>query len=152
VVEAAVNMAQAGATAGEIVNKLQDQIQRTHVFAALDTLEYLKRSGRMHWALAGVGGLLQIKPILLMHDGNPTVSRVRTEAKAMQYVRDLLEERAPFERVALVHTHAAEKAEMLRQKCTDLLPEDELLSVDITPVIGANIGPGAVGFAVISEA
>jgi fatty acid-binding protein DegV len=50
-----------------------------------------------------------------------------------------------------VHTHAAEKAVMLQRKCADLLPEDSLLSVDITPVIGANIGPGAVGFAVISK-
>ncbi|MGD8605498.1 MAG: DegV family protein [Anaerolineales bacterium] len=150
VVETAAKMAQSGATAQEIVKGLQDQIARSHVFAALDTLEYLKRSGRMHWALAGIGGILQIKPVLLMHEGNPTVSRVRTDAKAMDYVRGLLEERAPFERVALVHTHASEKAELLRQKCADLLPQEELLSVDITPVIGANIGPGAVGFAVIS--
>lgn len=152
VVESAVKMAQAGASAAEIVQGLQDQIGRSHVFAALDTLEYLKRSGRMHWALAGIGGLLQIKPVLLMHEGNPTVSRVRTDKKAMNTVRESLLERAPFERVALVHTHAAEKAEMLRKMCADVLPMEALLSVDITPVIGANIGPGAVGFAVISEA
>jgi DegV family protein with EDD domain len=151
IVESAAQMARTGATAEEIVDGLQSQIMRSHVFAALDTLEYLKRSGRMHWALAGIGGILQIKPVLLMHEGDPTVSRVRTEAKSMDYVRDLLQERAPFERVALVHTHAHEKAEGLRKMCADLLPQGQLLSVDITPVIGANIGPGAVGFAVISE-
>lgn len=151
-VESAADMAKSGASASEIVQGLESQITRTHVFAALDTLEYLKRSGRMHWALAGVGGLLRMKPVLLMHNGDPTVSRVRTDAKAMDYIRGLLQERAPFERVALVHTHAPEKAERLREMCSDLIPEEKLLSVDITPVIGANIGPGAVGFAVLSKA
>jgi DegV family protein with EDD domain len=151
-VEKAAKMAEAGATASQIVDGLQDQINRSYVFAALDTLEYLKRSGRMHWALAGIGGVLQIKPVLLMHNGKPIVTRIRTDVKALEHVRSLLQERSPFERIALVHTHAPQKAERLRQLCADLVPEGELLSVDITPVIGANIGPGAVGFAVISKA
>ena len=150
-VESAAEMARSGASAREIVDGLESQITRSHVFAALETLEYLKRSGRMHWALAGIGGVLQIKPILQMYDGQPSVLRVRTEAKALDQVRSLLQDRAPFEKVALVHTHAPEKAQRLQALCSDLVTQDRLLSVDITPVIGANIGPGAVGFAVISS-
>jgi len=52
--------------------------------------------------------------------------------------------------VALVHTHALEKAQYLRQQAQHLLPEGEVLSVDITPVFGTHLGPGAVGFVCVS--
>lgn len=148
-VEAAAKAAGAGKRMQEILAQLQDQIQRTHVFAALDTLEFLKRSGRMSGVMAGIGSLLQIKPLLKMHAGEATSERVRTSNGAFSRILELLRERSPLERVALVHTHCAEKAEALRQAAADLLPEGELLSVDITPVIGAHIGPGAAGFACI---
>ena len=148
-VEAAAKAAAAGKRMQEIMAQLQDQIQRTHVFAALDTLEFLKRSGRMSGVVAGIGSLLQIKPLLKMYAGEPTSERVRTSNGAFSRILELLRERSPLERVALVHTHCAEKAEALRKAAADLLPEGELLSVDITPVIGAHIGPGAAGFACI---
>ncbi|MGD8622702.1 MAG: DegV family protein, partial [Anaerolineales bacterium] len=56
-----------------------------------------------------------------------------------------------FERIALVHTHADEKARTLLEQVQADLPEGDIPSVDITPVIGAHIGPGAVGFTVISS-
>lgn len=134
----------------EIVALLEEQTTRTHVFAALNTLEDLRRSGRMNGAVAGLGNLLQIKPLLKMHNGNPTVERVRTNNGATQRLIGLLGELAPFEQVAVVHTHAPEKAENLRRQAQHLLPQGEVLSVEITPVIGANIGPGAVGFACVT--
>jgi len=57
----------------------------------------------------------------------------------------------PIERFALLHTNAAEEADKFREKIAHLLPSDKIISVDITPVIGAHIGPGAVGYAVISR-
>jgi len=66
-------------------------------------------------------------------------------------VVDLLREKGPLERVAIVHTHAPAHVEELRQLAAHLLPAGEILSMDITPVIGAHIGPGAAGFAVITE-
>jgi DegV family protein with EDD domain len=147
----AAKAAAAGGTMPEILEALDDQIKRTHVFAALDTLEYLRRSGRMNGIVAGLGGLLQIKPLLKMYAGTATSERVRTSNGATSRLISLLEERAPFEQVALVHTHAAEQASVVAQQVTPLLPLGELLSVDITPVIGAHIGPGAVGFACVQE-
>jgi len=129
---------------------LEDQIKRTHVFATLDTLEFLKRSGRMNSAVAGLGTLLQVKPLLKMYDGKPTVERVRTSNGATRRLIEIFSELAPFEQVAIVHAHAPERAEVLRQQVQHLLPKDELLSLDITPVIGAHIGPGAAGFAVVT--
>jgi len=134
----------------EILALIKDQAQRTHVFAALDTLEFLRRSGRMSRVMATLGSWLQMKPLLKMHDGNPTAEKIRTTEAAVQRLIALLEEQLPLERVALVHTHSLEKAQDLRHRVQHLLPEGEVLSVDITPVLGTHLGPGAVGFACVS--
>ncbi len=65
----------------EILALLEDQIPRTHVAAALDTLEYMRRSGRLNNIMAGLGSLLQLKPLLKMYDGEPTSEQVRTRAR-----------------------------------------------------------------------
>jgi fatty acid-binding protein DegV len=65
-------------------------------------------------------------------------------------VIQLLKDLVPLERVALVHTHAPKEAERLRKRVESLLPSGKLWSMDITPVIGAHIGPGAIGFACIT--
>jgi DegV family protein with EDD domain len=149
-VATAAQAAAEGRSMQDIVALLEEQTLRTHVFAALDTLEYLKRSGRMNAAVAGIGGLLRIKPLLKMHNGNPTVERVRTNNGATRRLVDLLSALAPLEQVAVVHTHAPDKADYVRRQAEHLLPAGNVWSVDITPVIGANIGPGAVGFACVT--
>ena len=124
---------------------------RTFVTAGLDTLEFLKRSGRMNVFLANIGSLLQLKPILTMVRGLPGSEKVRTTKKAFNRMIDMLKKNLPVERFALVHTNAAEKAEEFKQQIIDLLPKGTIFSMDITPVIGAHLGPGAVGFAIIAE-
>jgi DegV family protein with EDD domain len=146
----AAKAAAEGHSVDEIVALLEEQTSRTHVFAALETLEYLRRSGRMNRAVAGLGNLLQVKPLLRMHEGNPTAERVRTNNGATKRLIRILSDLAPLDQVALVHAHAPERAEALRQQAKQLLPEGEIQSVDITPVLGANIGPGAVGFACVT--
>jgi DegV family protein with EDD domain len=148
----AAQMAARGCSMAEILAALEDQIKRTHVLAALDTLEFLKRSGRMNAAMAGLGTLLQVKPLLRMYDGKPTVERVRTASGATRRVIEILNELAPLEQAAVVHTHAPGRAEQLCRRVRHLLPAGNTLSMDITPVIGAHIGPGAVGFAVVQSA
>jgi DegV family protein with EDD domain len=147
---AAAQAAAEGRPMDEITALLEEQISRTHVFAALDTLEFLRRSGRMSRVMAGLGSVLRIKPLLKMYDGNPTAERVRTRDRATQRLISLLSDLVPLEQVALVHTHAPDRAEELRRRVQHLLPEGEVPSVDITPVIGAHIGPGAVGFACVT--
>ena len=148
-VETAAKMAQAGCPITEILAALNDQIKRSHVFAALDTLEFLKRSGRMNKYVAGIGALLQLKPILTMYDGKPDTERVRTRDRATKRLIEMLQGVGPLERLAIVHTHAPERVVELRSLSAHLLPTDDILAADITPVIGAHIGPGAFGFAVI---
>jgi DegV family protein with EDD domain len=149
-VVAAAKAAAEGRSMAEIIASLEDLILRTHVFAALDTLEYLRRSGRMNTAMAGLGNLLRIKPLLKMYNGNPTAERVRTSDGAIKRLISLLGDLAPLEQVAIIHSHAPDKGEYLRQQAQHLLPEGEILFVNLTPVIGAHIGPGAVGFACIT--
>ncbi len=149
-VETAAIMAAAGSSVDEIVHTLNDQVKRIHVFAALDTLEVLKRSGRMNRYLAGLATLLQVKPIMTMHDGKPGSERVRTQDRALKHVVEMLAVRGPLERVAMVHTHASgEIMARLHSMAAHLLPQGSILTADITPVIGAHIGPGAVGFAIV---
>lgn len=151
-VETAAKLAGQGMTVLEMMPILDAQIKRTHVFAALDTMEFLKRSGRLNGIIATLGSLLQIKPIMKMHDGTPSAERVRTASHAQKRLLQLLGEVMPIERLAFVHTHTPHKVAELRQRVEHLLPSTDILSVDITPVIGAHIGPGAAGFTTITAA
>lgn len=151
VVEAAARAARDGRSLAEIIAQLDELIPRIHVFAALDTMEFLKRSGRVNGIVAGLGGLLQIKPILKMHNGKPDSDRVRTRSRAIGQMVNLLSQCSPLERVAMVHTHVPAHAEEVRRLVEPMLPEKDIWSLDITPVIGTHIGPGAVGFACVSK-
>jgi DegV family protein with EDD domain len=148
-VETAGRLAVEGGSIGEILASLHGQIKRSHVFAALDTLEFLKRSGRMNRFMASLGSLLQLKPIMTMYDGKPGAERVRTRERAVRRLFEMLQAVGAVERLAIVHTHAPERVEELLAHASSLLPQDQILVADITPVIGAHIGPGAFGFAVV---
>lgn len=149
-VETAAHMAEAGSSMEAILPVLQAQMARSHVFAALDTLEFLRRSGRMNHIMFGIGSLLNLKPLLKMHAGKPTSERVRTRERANQRLLALLREKLPLERVAIVHTHSPDRVAEIKRLVQHLLPAGEVSDVDITPVIGAHIGPGAVGFACVT--
>lgn len=149
---AAAQAAAEGKASGEILALLEDQITRTHCFAALDTLEFLRRSGRLSRFQSSLGSLLQVRPILTMHNGEIAMERVRTRKRAIRRVIELTSDLGPLQELVLVHTGAPEKAEALRQEAQHLFPEDKVaLSAEVTPVIGAHIGPGAVGFVAITQ-
>lgn len=148
---AAAQAAEAGCSMSEILVLLESQIVRTHAFAALDTLEFLRRSGRMNFAISFLGTLLQIKPFLKMYNGEPTAERTRTRKGAMKRLVELLEQASPLEKVALVHTQAVDRAKALLEEVRALLPAGEILVAEINPVLGAHIGPGVVGFVCISK-
>jgi len=150
-VELAARMAKAGKSMKAIIKALDDLMSRTFVAAGLDTLEFLRRSGRMNGFLAGIGSLLQLKPILTMRQGLPGSEKVRTSKKAVERLINMLTENLPIERFALLHTNAAEKAEAFKNQVLDLLPKEKIFSMDITPVIGAHLGPDAVGYALVSK-
>jgi DegV family protein with EDD domain len=150
-VEKAAQLATDGLKVEEIVTNLREVMKRTYVFASLKTLEYLRRSGRMHFAVARLGELLKIKPLLHMNMGNPTAYRVRTQSKATARLLAWLKEYAPYERLAVVHAGIREEAEAMRDQIREYLPGKDIPVVQITPVLGAHLGVGALGFACISQ-
>ena len=105
----------------------------------------------MNRFMTGIGSLLKLRPILTMKDGLPGSERVRTLIKAEQRLLEMFKGYHPFDKVAVLHTNAQEKAQEFLNKVSDLMPDGEIYSVDITPVIGSHIGPGAVGYAIISK-
>lgn len=150
-VELAAELANEQASSQEILLAIEDLRQRTFVTAGLSTLEFLKRSGRMNRFMHGIGSLLNIKPILTMKNGLPGSDRVRTSLRAEKRLASLLEDNFPLERFALLHTNAQEKARAFLHRIQALVPGGEVLAMDITPVIGVHIGPGAVGYALVSK-
>ncbi len=151
VVLEAAKAAAAGKSVDEILEILKELIPRVHVFAALDTMEYLRRSGRVNGLIAGIGNLLRVKPLLKMHDGVATSERVRTLGRAYQRLIELAREAGPLEQLALVHTNAADRAATLWERVKHLVPSiADPLSVNVTPVLGSHLGPGAVGFACVA--
>jgi DegV family protein with EDD domain len=137
------------------VAAVKDAVQRVRqnqrLYAALDTLEYLRHSGRVGWASASIGSLLQIKPILDVREGEvKSHSRVRTFKRALDELVSLAHEQAPLDRLAIMHADNAAGAETLRAALSDIAPADTL-TVNITPTIGTHIGPGGLGFASVSK-
>jgi DegV family protein with EDD domain len=151
-VETAARMAAAGHSIADIVSALNDQAKRTHTFAALDTLEFLKRSGRMNRYLADFATMLQIKPILTMYAGKAGTQRVRTREQATHRLLEMLQSLGKLERAAIVHTGAPDRVTELRALAAPWLPVKETLAAYITPVIGAHVGPGVFGFSAIAAA
>ncbi|MBS3752956.1 MAG: DegV family protein [Anaerolineales bacterium] len=149
----AAEMASEGKDMARIVEVLKEEGRRTYVFAALDTLKYLRKSGRMNPFIAGIGSLLDVKPILRMNQGKPSSELVRTRKKSLQRVVDHVRELAPIQEIALVHSNAPQEAEALWEELkTFVSDQPHPLSAIVTPVIGSHIGPGAVGFAFRTKA
>jgi fatty acid-binding protein DegV len=105
----------------------------------------------MHSAVAHIGEFLKIKPILHMNTGKPVVHRTRTQKNATAQLMTWLEEYAPFERLAIVHAGIQEEAEALKESVRRYWPENDVPVIQITPVLGAHLGIGALGFACISK-
>jgi DegV family protein with EDD domain len=149
----AAEAAIAGIAAEKIVQMLEERVARTRVFGMINDLSALRKSGRVSWASFGLGTLLQIKPVMMIRQGEiSVVAKIRTRARATLQMLDMIAEFAPFERMAVIHVNAPEAAEALRLRAEHLLPKDQATIVaNITPAIGTHLGLGATGFACISS-
>jgi DegV family protein with EDD domain len=146
--EMAVEMGAAGASAKEIASTLERRRGDLQVYLALETLEYLKRGGRISGAQAAIGTLLSVKPIIEIKDGKvETAERVRTRGKAREKLVELLAV-APMERLSILHTTDAD-VEEFEAKLIDAIPgglDRSKVTVDLVgPSVGPHLGPGCVG-------
>ena len=132
---------------------LADTRRRLHVSAALDTMDFLRRSGRVPAAIALLGGALSIKPMVELTDGQlKPVGAARTTRQADERMASFLKTNFPLERLAILHTGAETRARDFLTRLMDehrmSLPRD-ILIVNVTTVIGAHVGPNGLGFAAV---
>jgi DegV family protein with EDD domain len=144
---AAAKLAATGASADEVVSLVEDLRERTRIYGALSTLDYLKKGGRIGGAQALLGSVLSIKPIVDISDGTvKEAGKVRTRRKALVWLRDRVFELPDIEELALCSGKADDVDELL-----DLMAprysRDQIKVWTIGPVIGTHGGPGIVGFA-----
>jgi DegV family protein with EDD domain len=133
-----------GARLEEIVEDILSRRDRTRLFGALDTLEYLKRGGRIGNARALLGSMLSIKPIVEVRDGVvEEAGKVRTRSKALQQLADRARAQ-PIDTCAVLHGQAPDVDELLAL-LADVFPRDEIVTGLVGPVIGTHAGPGVIG-------
>ena len=150
--EMAVELAAEGRSAAEIAEVLEARAPDMVIFVALDTLEYLRKGGRISGAQAAIGTLLSVKPIIVVKHGVvETGDRVRTRSKARERVIEMICER-PVERLAILHTISPD-VEAFRDELLARIPnaprvEDVEIAL-VGPSVGPHLGPGCVGAVVM---
>lgn len=141
----AAELAAQGADVDDVTREVEALVRRSRTFAALDTLENLKKGGRIGGAQAFLGSVLSIKPVIEVANGKvEPESRQRTRARALRYLADKVGQHRPVETLAVMHGDAPDVEELL-----DLLapfhPREEILVGDVGAVIGTHAGPGVIG-------
>jgi DegV family protein with EDD domain len=144
---AAARAANAGASGAEAMaagDRCRDGLK---MWFAIDTLEYLRKGGRIGAAQAWMGSALQIKPILTLEEEITPVERVRTRRRAFERMVEFGRERYESGATAWVvqHIHDHETARHLVDECRQIFGDDPVFVSEIGPVIGAHIGPGLLG-------
>ena len=142
--------AAAGGSKADAIEAVRRRMADVGMFGYVDSLRYLWRSGRVPRIQMWLGELLDVKPILSLVDGNiGLIERPRTRRKAMDRLVALAKDHLAGARglIAVMHANAPDRAEELAERLRQELEPAELFVTEITPVIGAHVGPGLVGFA-----
>ncbi len=148
---AAAQAVEAGNTVEEVEATARDHFRRTHLFILVDTLEYLRRGGRIGRAQELIGSLLQFKPLLALEDGEVVpIGRARTKARAIEELLRRAAEFRPIAEAMAVHATTPEDLEYLVERIHGIAPDAPITLGRVTPVIGVHTGPGALAFAVVT--
>jgi len=125
---------------------------RAQVFAALDTIEFLRRSGRVGWARGAIGKILRIRPLIQLYQGQ-IFSRgyTRTRRSALERLLDHIQSLGELECLTVLHSNAPDLADEFRQRLAKLSLPGPILTASVTPVLGTHVGPGGVGFAAVQH-
>jgi DegV family protein with EDD domain len=150
---AAARRALGGANAEEVMATAKDAREHLKMWFALNTLEFLKRSGRIGAASAWIGSTLKIKPILTLEAEITPVERVRTSSRMFERMVDYARQREASGANGWVvqHIQAAEQADELADRCREIFGCEPLFCSEVGPVLGCHAGPGMLGVGSIPE-
>ena len=148
---AACAAARAGADKDAVVARVREARKALQIWFCLDTLEYLKRGGRVGKAQAWIGGTLKIKPILSLEYEIVPVERVRTAGRAFErmvaYAQELHDRGA--DGWVVQHIQAPEQSQRLIERCREIFDSEPVFTSEVGPVIGTYTGPGLIGVGAI---
>ncbi len=151
---AAAAAAQAGGEKAAVAERVRETRRALKIWFCLDTLEYLRRGGRVGKAQAWLGGTLRIKPILSMEYEIVPVERVRTAGRAfermVQYAEQLRTEGS--DGWVVQHIQATEQANRLIERCREIFDSEPVFTSEVGPVIGTYTGPGLIGVGAVPRA
>jgi DegV family protein with EDD domain len=146
----AVEVARAGGKLAEVKATAESAVQRMQVLFMLDTLEYLRRGGRIGRARAYLGAILSVKPILALREGEIyPEERVRTRARGLERIIQSAIRHQNVKRAAVGHSSTPDEAESIRQRLAMAFPNVKVHLIRFGPVIGTHAGPGIVGVGVM---
>jgi DegV family protein with EDD domain len=149
---AAARMAAEGKSMEDVVGTVTDLVGRVRLVATLDTLDNLKKGGRIGGAQAFLGSMLSIKPVIQVIDGAvEQESKQRTRTRSLRYLADKVAAAGAIESLSVMHAQAPDLSEFL-DMLSAVTPRDQILVGDVGPVIGTHAGPGAIGCAYLAPA
>jgi DegV family protein with EDD domain len=143
----ASSAAAAGADAEGVIARAEETRQALKMWFAIDTLEYLRRGGRIGGARAWIGSALKIKPILTLEEEITPIERVRTRARSLERLRGYARQRYESGAYGWVvqHIQDEETANQLIEDCYEIFNCDPVFTSEIGAVLGAHVGPGLLG-------
>ncbi len=151
---AACAAVRAGADMHGVAAHVREARKALRIWFCLDTLEYLRRGGRVGKAQAWLGGTLKIKPILSLEYEITPVERVRTAGRAfermVQYAQELQDSGA--EGWVVQHIQAPEQAQRLIDRCREIFDSEPAFTSEVGPVLGTYTGPGMIGVGALPRA
>ena len=150
---AAAHAAEQDASATDALERAQAVREQLKIWFAVDTLDYLRRGGRIGAARAWIGTTLKIKPILTLEDEITPIERVRTRARAFERMVDYARQRyeAGADAYVVQHVQDPENAQRLVEACRPIFGADPVFTSEVGPVIGAHVGPGLLGVGGVSR-
>jgi DegV family protein with EDD domain len=150
---AAAHAAEKGANAAEANERANAVREELKIWFAVDTLDYLRRGGRIGAARAWIGTTLKIKPILTLEEEITPIERVRTRSRAFERMVDYGRQRheAGADAWVVQHVQDPDNAARLVEACEPIFGSDPVFTSEIGPVIGAHVGPGLLGIGGVSR-
>jgi DegV family protein with EDD domain len=150
---AAAAAARAGGDGAAVLARAERAREELKMWFAIDTLEYLRRGGRIGGARAWIGSALKIKPILTLEEEITPVERVRTRARSIERLRDYARQRheSGLDAWVIQHIQDLETANALADDCREIFGCEPVYISEIGPVIGAHVGPGLIGVGSVSK-